>query len=649
MADKGGGGLRSVNAKGADAFICTTEPLVDLFTRCSKNPYMSLEEFTTLLTELHAAMNSNPESFLKLLKFHRSIKAGNGIKQYYYLGMTILKVCSAGTLYREMLDWTYQYAKDLHQMSRLTAGLQNAPLGCAENHDQENEVTLYASKVHTQLKKLLKAEQEGSDPMIFKYLSHEGGHWDEETQQVWRVVDRLLLQDTELEVLLTTASPLECEAGNEIRALLREQIGKGTFITRRVARKIKVAVDSTLHLTDYLLAGVHYSGQPFDCAEENQAAEVELVAKEISQSSGIATTNLLKTLAKKAPERRSDEGEEEVEVISPVRQLLRLGYTRYREMLASKEIVAKEVGQDLSAEVWRYFREGIDETGLESKLTQRIERVRNKVMPMFTEEFTVQEFIDSFVIIVDRSGSMGGSPLQNACLHMLIMAKLFRVKEVLYFENSVAALPLTDADLDGPILELVRKVYTRDNGGTDLMVALRWLEQAKAGNKNVVIITDSDCDPSSFGTTESPFHAACDPSAFAYLPTNRYIVMNVKETTMSFPYLSFHPNVAYVSGVGCLEFLVQSMIRSRRDKQPLTANLVLECCFDAEENQIPDHIEALMAQPTFFAPQPITAFSIDDMYRRWMTLVPKQKKAAEPINVGDIRGSSDEDDEEGDE
>jgi hypothetical protein len=389
-------------------------------------------------------------------------------------------------------------------MSRLTAGLQNAPLGCAENPDQENEVTLYASKVHTQLKKLLKAEQEGSDPMIFKYLSHEGGHWDVETQHVWRLVDRLLLQDTDLEALLTAASPLDCEASNEIRSLLRDQIGKGTFVTHRVARKIKVAIDSNLHLTDYLLAGVHYSGQPFDCSEENQAAEVEVVAKEISQSSGIATTNLLKALAKEVRGKRSDGGKEgeEVEAISPVRQLLHLGYKRYREMLASKEVVAKEVGQDLAAEVWRYFREGIDETGLESKLTERIERVRSKVMPMFTEEFTIQEFIDSFVVIVDRSGSMGGSPLQNACLHMLIMSKLFRVKQVLYFENTVVALPLTDADLDGPILDLVKKVYTRDHGGTDLMVAFRWLEQAQAGDKNVVIITDSDCDPTMFGTTD---------------------------------------------------------------------------------------------------------------------------------------------------
>ena len=81
----------TVNRKGATAFTTTGDKRLDLFTLCSKDPYMTKEKFVELYELMSELCKTSPESLIQLLAFHRSIAKGNGIKHYYYMGAGILE------------------------------------------------------------------------------------------------------------------------------------------------------------------------------------------------------------------------------------------------------------------------------------------------------------------------------------------------------------------------------------------------------------------------------------------------------------------------------------------------------------------------------------------------------------------------------
>jgi hypothetical protein len=636
----------ALNAKGVTAFKSSGQSLLDFFVRSSKQPVMTIEEFTMLFTEIHSAFSTNPKAFIKLLNFQRNIKGGNGIKMYLWLGLLLLKNSASSELYKSILGWTYQYSKDLHQLSRFTSSV---------NIGGQEELDLYASKVYEQLIKLLSGNTKDLDLMLFKYLSHAHGHWSNETDQIWLRVNTLLCSSAlEVDQLLKSDQPLpnQNNLGVVLRSLLVKQVGQKVYITPRLKRKIKVAVNSRLHLTDYLLAGIHYDETYFNFSPDLVDTESTKIANEISQSAAIATKKLCQSIQKwkKGTSTNSTHMDQSVSVIeqitvpelTQIQKLLMSGHDKYLELLKLKAVVAKEVGVDLNDLVYNYFTCGTDTTGLESQINERIDRIRKQVMPMFTDTFTLLDFVKSFRIIMDRSGSMEGAPLKSGLFQMLIMAKIFRVKQIIYFDCDVEVKHLTDSDLNGPILNLVKKVYTRHQGSTNLEKAMDYLENSGASNKNVIIITDSDCDPNSFGYQSSPFHTAFDDSKYKHLPTNRYIVMNVKETKMSFPYLDFHQNVSYISGVSCLDFLIQALVRSSRDKEPLTPQLVLDCCLDADRFKIPDHINDLLSLPDSIQLKPLENYNLDDLFQKWNELIPKKKE----VEITDNHDDNESDDEE---
>jgi len=631
----------TLNAKGATAFNSSGQPLIDFFVRASKQPVMTIEEFTMLFTEMHSAFSTNPKAFIKLLNFQRNIKGGNGIKMYLWLGLLLLKSSASSELYKNILGWIYQYSKDLHQLSRFTSSV---------NIGGREELDLYASKVYEQLMKLLSGNTKDLDLMLFKYLSHARGHWSNETDHIWLRVNTLLLDSSDLvDQLLQSDQPLpnQNNLGVVLRSLLVKQVGQNMYITPRLKRKIKVAVNSRLHLTDYLLAGIHYDETYFNFSPDLVDTESTKIANEISQSAGIATKKLCQSIQKWKKATRDNQlvsvsEQKPVSELTSTQKLLISGHDKYLELLKLKAVVAKEVGVDLNDLVYNYFTCGTDTTGLESQINERIDRIRKQVMPMFNDTFTLLDFVKSFRIIMDRSGSMDGAPLKSGLFHMLIMAKIFRVMQIVYFDSDIEVKYLTDDDLNGSVLNLVKKVYTRQQGCTNLEKAMDYLEKSGASNKNVIIITDSDCDPNHCGYQSSPFHTAFNDSKYKHLPTNRYIVMNVKDTKMSFPYLDFHQNVSYISGVSCLDFLIQALIRSSRDKEALTPQLVLDCCLDADRFKIPDHINDLLSLPDSIQLKPLENYNFDGLYKKWNELLPEKKE----VEVTDNHEDNESDDEE---
>ena len=110
----------TLNAKGADAFVSTTNPVLDLFTYSSRKFYEKEEDFNKVVELIVQAKNFDSELFLKLLKFHRHINIGNGIKNIYYLCMLVLKE-EDPAMYEQILTWSYEYPKDILTLARTSS------------------------------------------------------------------------------------------------------------------------------------------------------------------------------------------------------------------------------------------------------------------------------------------------------------------------------------------------------------------------------------------------------------------------------------------------------------------------------------------------------------------------------------------------
>lgn len=234
----------ALNAKGADAFKSTTNPILDLFTETRKIVPETLDEFTILVRKIEAARNYDSEMFIKLLKFHRLIEKGNGIKGMYYICMMVLKD-EKSDIYGQVLDWSRQYPKDVLRLARLSSmfvgklpetgpavslkmGLKyKSPLGGKVTLNKKMtkwaltekasgnittsgsksspiqtvyisaEIELYSQLVADVIKKILTGKLYDPDVnlMLFKYLSYETGHFAVESKLIWTRVQAILEHD----------------------------------------------------------------------------------------------------------------------------------------------------------------------------------------------------------------------------------------------------------------------------------------------------------------------------------------------------------------------------------------------------------------------------------------------------------------------
>lgn len=236
------------NSKGADAFKSTTNPILDLFTETRKVFPETLEEFKLLVRKIENAKNFDSEMFVRLLKLHRLIEKGNGLKGIYYISMIILKEEDPIT-YKQILDWSYQYPKDILRLARLssmygqgmstsgvTIELANDPTpkdACASVSkvrknkkkqlgkknikwtltEMQNknlvvtesvqtvtlaiELDLYAKLLADVIKKILTGKMYDDDVnlTLFKYLSYETGHFALESALIWKRTQDILSDD----------------------------------------------------------------------------------------------------------------------------------------------------------------------------------------------------------------------------------------------------------------------------------------------------------------------------------------------------------------------------------------------------------------------------------------------------------------------
>lgn len=231
--------------KGADAFKSTTNPILDLFTETRKQVPATLDEFKILVRKIEAAKNHDSEMFIKLLKFHRLIEKGNGMKGIYYISMMILKD-EDPVIYEKVLSWSHQYPKDILRLARLSSMFGcaattvkttvNIPMNLKYLTTQGNikgtlgkkmtiwalteksrsnltssksstnpvqtvhisaEIELYSQLLADTLKKVMTGKLYDDDVnlMLFKYISYETGHFAVESKVIWTRIHAILKTD----------------------------------------------------------------------------------------------------------------------------------------------------------------------------------------------------------------------------------------------------------------------------------------------------------------------------------------------------------------------------------------------------------------------------------------------------------------------
>jgi hypothetical protein len=602
--------LLSQNAKGADAFSSTGNSAVDVFLYCSKNPYMTFDEFCTLYNDFAKALQENPEIFLKVLNFQRNIANGNGIKHYYYLGMQIFhNGCKDDALFKSAIESTYQYTKDFYHFGE--AGLK-----------------IYANRIILQLLALLQNDSTVKyDPMLFKYLAYEGTL---RTKEMKFIQNELNNENVKYLTSVIREAYNRQEFNNPIADKIcdllydhsvsenfAQSCGKGGILfTNRVMRKLKSIFNSELHLNDYLFVGKHHDGTSFDY--DNTDITTTKIANDIGKTAAIATNNICKTI-------KTWKNTHDPKYLSQCKQLLIQGYDKHLENLANKKTKVKEIGVNIEDLAYSYFQDNdsVDGVLLESLLNARIAKFQKEWYDKFDDVYTLEKFKESFVAILDRSGSMADNdemPIKTGCFYLLMMAKIFSLKEVIYFEDVVTVVSIYEKQLNGPILNLLKRVYTNTQGSTILKKAFRYLEEKKYTNKNVVIFSDGDVDPKKNG--KNPLHDAFNNNKYKYLPTNNYIVMNVNQTKMSFPFLNFHEKVCIINGTSTVVFLIESLIISWKTNARITPTMILDCCL-RRQNIFSQELLDGLKDPNKYE----FSFSVnmEEVYDKWMKSLPKMK------------------------
>jgi len=658
--------VMTLNAKGADAFVSTTNPVLDLFTYSSRKFYEKEEDFNKVVELIVQAKNFDSELFLKLLKFHRHINIGNGIKNIYYLCMLVLKE-EDPAMYEQILTWSYEYPKDILTLARTSSSFspkasftEPVSIKCpqySEPHFNKGtkrgnmeaylrkvnplisngelslpfELKLYGDKVFDSFIALLKDASSQCNPMLLKYLAYETSHFNVESHFIWDYLEGKVKDNEEFDHLVNSENVLRNDLAKEFRQYLKNnKSSSGCYFTKKNQRKLKKLFNKYVNLADCLYQGVHSDGSKFG-SKSSRDEEIELIYQVIKKTPTLSASKLTKFIKKI---RR-----ENVEEMSLRDNLLVLSYDKYLKAIQENQVQAKVKGLDVSDRCMEFFQSNKSEDPeLESQLSELCSGIESYLRPCFTEDFTFSTFADSLELILDVSGSMEGTPLNTGLLYFVILARIFKINQLHYFSDSTEVRNLSDEDLSGSFCALIRKVYMNTKGSTVLQSAFDSLEDNKKSNKQVVIITDGDCDP--HGGTSNPFHNVTVPGKYQHLHTNNYIVVNVKQTKMNFPYLGMDPKVCYVTGNNpkTLNGLIKSLVMSARDKVPITPEAVLKNSLDMELLELPCSV------PTY---QMI--LSNDDTHRLYNVIMsnippPKKESLGNDNNYEENEVMEDEDD-----
>ena len=372
-------------------------------------------------------------------------------------------------------------------------------------------------------------------------------------------------------------------------------------ITNKARRQIKKLFNEQINLTDRMFQGFHTDGSEIG-SMSNDAKEIDMLFQILKKTPTLSFSRAEKTIKKWIQVEHTDSGScpTTSEPLSKRKQLIIAAYEKYVEEARAKKVVVKTRGLDFVTKCEQYWKSSEVDPVLEEQIEKAANELKTLVYGSFDESFTFESFAESLVPVLDISGSMNGTPMQTGLFYLFMLVKVFGVKTVHYFETNHTVKNISPGWETN--LDLIRQIYCNTTGSTNLDSVFRYLNLQKTSNKNIIIITDSDCDPS-YGGTKNPFHEVTKidktKSHYSDVIDCNYVVVNVKITDLSFPYLNLDPRVCYLTGNNpkTLNGFIKALCEATKMGITITPELILKYTLSLDElkleNPVPKYSSVL--------------------------------------------------------
>ena len=361
-------------------------------------------------------------------------------------------------------------------------------------------------------------------------------------------------------------------------------------LSNKTRRQIKKLFNEQINLTDRMFQGFHCDGRPIGSLG-NDEKEIDLLYRILKKTPTLSFAKASSTIkkwmtnARKSQiEKYRDSAEQTLTYPSKKHELIVGAYQKYMTEVSNKKVVVKTRGLDLVSKCHEYWQCTEVDPVIEEQINKTCEELSTFLSSSFDDAFTFEDFASSIVLVLDVSGSMRGIPLNTGLFYMLMMVKIFGVKTLHYFESDLEVRTIRPEWSSN--LELIKQVYTNCRGSTELHSVFRHLNKIKTSNKNVIIVTDGDCDPTQYGgfigSSNNPFHEVTRldkaSSKYPHITNCHYVVVNVKQTEMNFPYLDLDPMVCYLTGNNpkTLNGFIKALCESTKSGMTITPELVLK-------------------------------------------------------------------------
>jgi hypothetical protein len=348
-------------------------------------------------------------------------------------------------------------------------------------------------------------------------------------------------------------------------------------ITNKIQRQIKKMFNEQINLTDRMFQGYHTDGTVIGSTTDEEK-EVEMLFQVLKKTPTQSFAKAKKTIQNWFLKSITDS---EYKYPSRKHELIIKAYTKYEEEAKKKTITVKTHGLDFVSKCMEYSTSNVVDPIIEEQIEKACEELKTLVFSSFNETYTFEDFAKSLVLVLDISGSMCGKPIQTGLFYLFIMVKVFGIDVVHYFESihiEKKIIPAWSTNLD-----LIKQIYTNTKGSTNLSAVFNFLNIKNTYDKNVVIITDGDCDPSY--DNNNPFHKVLSGISYPNIKNCNFIVVNVKETNLNFPYLNIDPKVCYLTGNNpkTLNGFIKALCEAVKSKIAITPDMILKYSLDMEE------------------------------------------------------------------
>jgi len=403
------------------------------------------------------------------------------------------------------------------------------------------------------------------------------------------------------------SSVVDMESWKIQKALeIKEELEKFLFsddlnsITNKSKRNIKKLFNRQINLTDNMFKGFHNDGRLIGSLG-NDDEEKQLICDIFRKTPTISFNKAKEIVRKWINANCIDYTKKDLEYsgyASKKHELIVGGYLLYEDGVSKKLHSVKTRGLDLVDICANYWKLKTEDPVIEEQINKACQELKDFITPSFDDKFTFEDFRLSIVLLLDISGSMAGKPLNTGLFFILMMIKIFGIKQINFFESSFTFLTIKPDWSSN--LELMKQFYTNSMGSTMLNTAFEFFDKQKIQNKNIIIITDGDCDPChSDYVSNNPFHEATridkSNSKYPNIINCNFIILNVKEEKMNFPYLNIDPMVCYITGNNpkTINGLIKALCASVKTKTIITPEIVLEYTLDLDELVFEGEIPAL--------------------------------------------------------